>query len=188
MAPTTSAEDYRKSLELMRQEKDYWFRSDPESPLPTDVRAAFQGLEYFPPDVDARVATRLVRLPNPEPLTLATSKGIPRPMVRYGYFDFEIAGTSQRLYAYKSEAAPGHGHEDPSLFVPFRDATSGKESYGAARYLDLDEHPGDAYVIDFNLAYNPYCAYSEDYVCPFPPRENWLSVPIRAGERAFPLH
>ena len=71
--------------------------------------------------------------------------------------------------------------------LPLRDATSGKETYGAARYLDIEQRPTDEYVIDFNLAYNPYCAYSEDYVCPFPPRENWLSVPIRAGEKNFPL-
>ena len=83
---------------------------------------------------------------------------------------------------------PGHHHEDRSLFVPFRDATSGKETYGAARYLDIEERQADDYVIDSNLAYNPYCAYSDDYVCPFPPQENWLTVPIRAGEKAFPLH
>ena len=74
------------------------------------------------------------------------------------------------------------------LFVPFRDATSGKESYGAARYLDLEDEPSGEYVLDFNLAYNPYCAYSDDYVCPFPPKENWLTAPVRAGEKAFPLH
>ncbi len=79
-------------------------------------------------------------------------------------------------------------HVDVSLFVPFRDATSGKESYGADRYLDIEQHPGDEYVIDLNLAYNPYCAYSDDYVCPFLPRENWLAVPIRPGEKNFPLH
>lgn len=188
MESTPSAEGYTKSLQLMRQEKDYWFRSDPDSPLPESLRGVFRGLEYFPPDLAHRVSARLTRLPDPEPLTLATSKGVPRPMVRYGHFDFEIGGTPQRLYAYKAVSPPGHHHEDASLFVPFRDATSGKESYGAARYLDLEEHPGEAYAIDFNLAYNPYCAYSDDYICPFPPRENWLSVPIRAGEKAFPLH
>jgi uncharacterized protein len=181
-------DDHLKSVQLQRQEKDYWFRSDPDSPLPQAIRGAFRGLEYFPPDSKFRVRTKLVRLPKPEPLTLATSKGVPRPMVRYGYFEFEIDGVKLRLYAYKSAPQPGHHHEDTSLFVPFRDATSGKETYGAARYLDIEEQAGDEHVLDFNLAYNPYCAYSDDYVCPFPPRENWLTVPVRAGEKSFPLH
>lgn len=183
-----SQEDYAKSLQLVRKEKDYFFQTDPGSPIPEGIRTRFQGLEYFLPDVKYRLAVRLMTLPDPEPVTLATSKGIPRPMIRYGYFDFEVEGKKQRLHAYKSAPQPGHHHEHESLFVPFRDATSGKESYGAARYLDLEEAHSGEVVLDFNLAYNPYCAYSDNYVCPFPPRENWLTAPIRAGEKAFPLH
>jgi uncharacterized protein (DUF1684 family) len=81
---------------------------------------------------------------------------------------------------YESDA----GHD---LFLPFRDATSGKESYGAGRYLDLHAHR-DEVEIDFNYAYNPYCAYNPEWNCPLPPAENWLQVPIRAGEKAFPEH
>ncbi len=180
--------DFARDLELMRKEKDHWFQTDPDSPLPLELRPRFTSLAYFPPDEAYRIRVSLAKLPNPEPVTLATSKGVPRPMLRYGYFDFEIGGVKQRLYGYKAAPQPGHHHEDPSLFVPFRDATSGKESYGASRYLDLEENPSGEYLLDFNLAYNPYCAYSDDYVCPFPPKENWLSVPIRAGEKAFPLH
>ena len=188
MARAFSAADYVRDLSLQRQEKDYYFQTDPDSPIPPAVRGRFSGLSYFPPDPKYRIRVRLTKLPNPEPVTLATSKGIPRPMVRYGSFDIEIDGVRQRLFAYKSAPQPGHHHEDASLFVPFRDATSGKESYGAARYLDIEESPSGDHVLDFNLAYNPYCAYSDDYVCPFPPRENWLTVPIRAGEKTFPLH
>ena len=108
-------------------------------------------------------------------------------MIRVGWLEFEIDGTKQRLAAYQAVLQPGHHHEDRSLFVPFRDATSGKETYGAARYLDIEEKPAEEHVLDFDLAYNPYCAYSDDYVCPFPPRENWLTIPIRAGEKNFPL-
>ncbi len=180
--------DYARDLELMRQEKDYWFQTDPESPLPGELRARFTGLAYFPPDEAYRLRVHLTKSPSPEPVTLATSKGIPRAMVRAGSFDFEVGGAKARLYAYTSAPEPGHHHEETSLFVPFRDTTSGKESYGAARYLDLAMSASGEYVLDFNLAYNPYCAYSDDYVCPFPPRENWLAVPIRAGEKAFPLH
>ncbi len=188
MARDPSPAEYARDVELQRKEKDYYFRSDPDSPIPADVRGKMKGLVYFPPDLKYRLHVRLVELPAPEPVTLATSKGIPRPMVRYGHYDFEIDGVPQRLYAYRSSPQPGHHHEDASLFVPFRDATSGKESYGAARYLDLEVQPSGEYVLDFNLAYNPYCAYSDDYVCPFPPKENWLTVPIRAGEKSFPYH
>ena len=188
MPPPSDPAEYARDLQLQRKEKDYYFQTDPDSPIPGSVRAAFQGLVYFPPDPTYRLRVRLTKLPKPEPVTLATSKGIPRPMVRYGHFDFKLDGVAQQLTAYKSAPQPGHHHEDASLFIPFRDATSGKESYGAARYLDIEEDPSGDHVLDFNLAYNPYCAYSDDYVCPFPPRENWLTVPIRAGEKTFPLH
>lgn len=182
-----SPEEYIKGIEMMRHEKDYFFKEDHQSPIPHALRHGFQGLAYFPPDPKFRVRAKLNNDPNPQRIVLATSKGVPRDMVRHGIFEFEIEGAAQRLAAYKSVPQPGPHHESESLFVPFRDATSGKETYGAARYLDIEEERGDEYVIDFNLAYNPYCAYSDDYVCPFPPRENWLSIPIRAGEKDFPL-
>jgi hypothetical protein len=180
-------EDYVKDIEIMRREKDSFFKHDHESPISHELRGAFDGLAYFPPDPKHRVHAKLIEDKNPQRVVLATSKGVPREMIRYGVLEFEIDGTKQRLDAFKSVPQPGHHHADESLFVPFRDATSGKETYGACRYLDIEEQPTDEYVIDFNLAYNPYCAYSDDYVCPFPPRENSLSVPIRAGEKNFPL-
>ena len=187
MAPRPAPEQYLTSVEFLRQEKDAFFRDDPGSPIPAALRQAFRALDYFPVDPRYRLRVRLTRIPDAEPVVLATSKGVPRDMVRYGHFEFEIDGEKQRLYAYKAAPRPGHHHEESSLFVPFRDGTSGKETYGAARYLDIEEQPSADHVLDFNLAYNPYCAYSEDYVCPFPPRENWLTVPIRAGEKNFPL-
>ena len=182
-----SDETYVKDIEAIRREKDFFFKEEHESPIPHELRDKFSGLAYFPVDSKDRIRSRLVRDPNPQRVVLATSKGIPRDMIRVGAFEFEIHGTKQRLAAYKAVSLPGHHHEDRSLFVPFRDATSGKESYGAARYLDIEEQPADEYILDFNVAYNPYCAYSDDYVCPFPPRENWLTVPIRAGEKNFPM-
>ena len=184
--PSSDAE-YVKEVEALRREKDYFFQTDPGSPIPHLLRQEFQGLAYLPVDPKYRVRARLVRDPNPPRVVLATSKGVPREMTRVGFFEFETDGTKQRLAAYKAVPQSGHHHEDRSLFVPFRDATSGKETYGAARYLDIQEETTDDYVLDFNLAYNPYCAYSDDYVCPFPPRENWLPVPVRAGEQNFPV-
>ena len=187
MSPKASPDEYVKETEATRREKDYFFKEDLDSPIPHHLRHDFTGLAYFPPDPRYRVRAKMIQDPNPQRVVLATSKGVPREMIRYGVLEFEIDGTKQRLAAFKSVPQPGHHHPDESLFIPFRDATSGKETYGACRYLDIPEQPTDAYVIDLNLAYNPYCAYSDDYVCPFPPRENWLSVPIRAGEKNFPL-
>jgi uncharacterized protein len=182
-----SEEAYVKEIEAVRREKDWFFKEDRDSPIPHQSRQSFGGLAYFPVDPKYRVRARLVTDPNPQRVVLATSKGIPRDMSRIGVFEFEIEGTTHQLAAYKSVPQAGHHHEDRNLFVPFRDATSGKETYGASRYLDIEELPTDEYVLDFNVGYNPYCAYSDDYVCPFPPRENWLTVPIRAGEKNFPL-
>jgi len=178
--------DYRKRLEIERREKDAFFKEDPHSPIPWALREKFTGLAYYPPNPKYRLRVKLVRYPKPGPVVLATSKGVPRDMLKWGYFEFTIDGQARRLQAYKSLPQPGEREED-SLFVPFRDATSGKETYGAARYLDLPLSRTDEYVLDFNLAYNPYCAYSDDYVCPFPPRENWLDIRIEAGEKDFPL-
>ena len=183
----TSDKEYVQDVAAIRREKDQFFKEDAESPIPHALRHEFEGLANFAVDPKYRVRAQLVRDPNPQRVVLATSKGIPRDMIRVGWFEFEINGSKQRLAAYKAVPQPGHHHEDRSLFVPFRDATSGKETYGAARYLDIEEQSGDGHLLDFNLAYNPYCAYSDDYVCPFPPRENWLTIPIRAGEKTFPL-
>lgn len=109
---------------------------------------------------------------------MTTSIGTQDLFLRYGYFEFKLEEKTYTLQAYKS-------HHADSLFLPFRDGTSGKESYGASRYLDIKEHELDDYTIDFNLAYNPYCAYSDSFSCPLPPTENWLSVQIRAGEKNY---
>jgi len=101
--------------------------------------------------------------------------------VKYGRVEFDLNGMRLRLVVYKSA-------EDPfarSLFIPFSDETSGRETYGSGRYLDLEEQGGDDYELDFNLAYNPYCAYNDQYTCPIPPRENRLPVRILAGEKNY---
>jgi len=161
-----------------RKEKDHWLRDSPHSPLPYDDRINFRGLNYFPYDAKFRVEAKLHRHPNPGRITMPTSIGTQDVFLRYGYFEFQLQEKTYTLQVYKSS----HGE---SLFVPFRDGTTGKESYGAGRYLDVEERSSDTYTIDFNLAYNPYCAYSDSYSCPLPPRENWLSVEIRAGEKNY---
>jgi uncharacterized protein (DUF1684 family) len=173
-------ETWRRALLKFRDEKDEYFRGSHESPLPHADRAKVKGLHYFDPDPSLRFETNLQRHPSPESVIMATSKGTRQLFNKVGYFEVTIDGQSVRLQAYQSAE-----RDDPSVFIPFRDGTSDKESYPAARYLDLKVEHNDEYVLDFNYAYNPFCAYSDDYVCPLPPRENWLTVPIRAGEKKY---
>ena len=171
---------FERDMKDSREEKDDYFRSSEDSPIPENERAGFAGLKYFPPDQDYRMIVKLVPYPNPEVVTMATSKGTQQKFHRVGYFQFEINKRKARLQAYRSAE-----REDEHLFVPFRDRTSGRESYGAGRYIDLDLSEDDSYLLDFNVAYNPYCAYNEGYVCPFPPKENSIDVEIRAGEKKY---
>ena len=165
----------------LRVEKDSFFRNDMDSPIPSSDRSSFKGLNYFPPDEGYRVSSKLERFDSPKHITMATSTGTRQAYLRYGAFAFEVKGQSVKLIVYKSA-------EDPyarELFLPFSDETSGQETYAAGRYLDLEEQGGDDYELDFNTAYNPYCAYSEDCTCPIPPVENWLPVKILAGEKNY---
>jgi uncharacterized protein (DUF1684 family) len=173
-------ETWLRALTRFRAEKDEFFRSGHESPLPHSTISGFAGLKYFDPAPDFRFEAKLQRYANLDSAIMVTSKGTRQLFNRVGYFDLVVDGKPVRIQAYQSAE-----REDPSLFVPFRDATSGKETYGAARYLDFEVEHDDNYAVDFNYAYNPYCAYSDDYVCPLPPRDNWLTVPIRAGEKAY---
>ena len=112
---------------------------------------------------------------------MATSTGPRQAYLRYGALAFEMEGRSLKLIVYKSA-------EDPyarSLFIPFSDETSGRVTYAAGRYLDLEEQGGDDYELVFNVAYNPYCAYSEEYTCPIPPAENKLHIKVLAGEKNY---
>ncbi len=166
-----------KMLADFRAHKDEFFGSNRRSPLPRHLRSDFEGLKYFEPAANLDL---LLDFEPEEPtgVEIATSDGQMRTYYRSGKIRFEVEGEPVELTLLRT---PGH----PGYFLPFRDATSGNESYGAGRYLDLEDPIDGKVHVDFNLAYNPYCAYSDDYSCALPPHENWLSVPIRAGEKAY---
>ena len=172
--------DWIRQVQDFRKGKDEFFATSHESPLAHGKTHLLKMLRYFPPDPKYKVHTRLHKYDNPEKVSMTTSKGTRQQFHRLGYFEFEIEGRKLNLQAYKSAE-----RESNELFIPFKDWTSGKESYSAARYLDIEETADDNYVIDFNYAYNPYCAYSDDYVCPLPPNENWLEVKVLAGEMNY---
>jgi uncharacterized protein len=174
-------------LVTFRAGKDRLFAEHPSSPIPEGRRASFRGLAYWRHDPALNVAARLEPDPEAGPIHLPRSgEGLDMPFSRIGWLTFALREAEQRLAVYwLNEYAGG-------IFIPFRDATSGAETYGGGRYLwdsakgaDLGSD-GDALVLDFNFAYHPSCVYDERWSCPLAPQENWLSVPIAAGERLEP--
>jgi len=167
-----------------RRDKDEFFRTSVDSPIPTRDRESFSSLAYYDIDDSLRFRVKLNRYPSPQTLRMGTNTGEMRMALRYGYFEFSVNGQVCRLQAYRLEEDSERGMA--RLFIPFRDATSGTETCGSGRYLDFNENTSGIYDLDFNRAYNPYCTYEDSFSCPVPPAENTLSVPIRAGEKIYP--
>lgn len=163
-------------LEEFRKEKDEFFAHHPQSPLTREQRKAFNGLNYFPEDESLRLEVQVEEFSQKDPIQMQTTTGDVQEYVRYGRFRFEVDGQPAELTLYQSQ----HG-----FFLPFVDSLAGSETYPAGRYLDPDPLPGNRFLVDFNLAYNPYCAYNEMWSCPITPFENRIKVPIRAGEKIF---
>lgn len=172
-------------LTQFRKEIDQFMQFHPQSPLDDAQRETFNGLTYYDFNEALVMVLPVERYAASEPMVeMETSTGDKRPYRRWGRITFSVDEEPASLTLYSDI----YGQE---FFLPFRDATSGTETYGAGRYLD-NHRPGvwdlgnGRVKIDFNYSYNPYCAYSPYYSCPLPPRENWLRVPIRAGEKEFP--
>lgn len=171
--------DYVGAVEEERARKDAWFKSSSSSPLPHEARHDFAGLPYFAVDPALRfeeLALEPYAGDQPSAFQIPTSDGQLRPAHRAGTLTFGREGEQRRLTGYKLEGGD-------TLFVPFLDATSGHETYGAGRYLDVDPEPDGSYVLDFNLAYHPYCVYDDHFSCPLTPAENRLPIRIEGGER-----
>ncbi len=166
-------------LKRFRAEKDRVFAKDPHSPLTPEQRHRFRGLAYFDENPRLVINTSVDRNVEPDEVRMSTTGGEGEEQIyhRYGLVRFQVEDQPAQVMLYSSE-------DSDELFIPFRDATSGRETYGAGRYLEVHAH-GDHVTIDFNYAYNPNCAYDPSWSCPSPPPENWLKVPIRAGEKTF---
>ncbi len=164
-----------------RLAKDAAFKAE-DSPIPKEDRPGFKSLDYYPVDPSLRFTVRLQRYSGPKQVRLGTNTGEIRTGLRYGFFSFQIGNQKCRLQVYRLDDSP----EDALyLFIPFRDSTSGSETYGSGRYIDLKENTSGIYDLNFNRAYNPYCAYNPAFSCPIPPDENSLGVAVRAGERKY---
>lgn len=176
---------HKKETLAARKDKDRFFKTSQDSPLITEQQMNFKELSYFPVDIAFRVTARYQRLATPTEFRIQTSTGHERVYVTIGRLDFSLANKPLTLFAYHEKGQETTGRN--SLFVPFTDLTTGKDTYGAGRYLDIPEPTADSVVLDFNVAYNPYCAYNYNFSCPIPPPENRLDIAIKAGEKLFPL-
>ena len=175
----SAEEDYPAKIAAIRAAKDASFQNDPESPVPADKKATMIPLAYYPIDEIYAVPATLEPAADRARIQVPTSTGKIRDIERIGTLKFSIKGQPLRLTAFMEVQEPRSNR----LFVPFADLTSGTETYPAGRYMELDPTPTGIYLVDFNIAYHPYCYYNAEYDCPFPPKENRLDVPIRAGER-----
>jgi len=170
-----------EKLKAFREKRNQFFKTDPQSPLEEADRKEFNGLSYYPIDLTYAMVGTIERYPiEPKPLyaSLPTSKGIEKKYVKYGRFKLKVSGKPVVLQIYR----PLGGGE---RFLPFKDKTSEKETYPHGRYLFIEPMPGGKVLVDFNRAYNPFCAFNEKYTCPFAPEENRLDVLIQAGEKRF---
>lgn len=173
-------EDYPAKIAAIRAAKDDSFKNDPDSPIPADKKATLLPLTYFPIDEHYAVPASLEPAAERTRIQVPTSTGKIRNIERVGALKFSLQGKPMRLTAFIDVESP----QVNRLFIPFADQTSGTETYAAGRYMELDPTPTGIYVVDFNVAYNPYCYYNPEFDCPYPPKENRLDAPIRAGERA----
>ncbi|NIM93591.1 MAG: DUF1684 domain-containing protein [Anaerolineales bacterium] len=163
-------------LDQFRKMKDEFFRTDHHSPLTADQKRSFSGLNYFPENSDLDLHVEIQKFSEPETIQMQTTTGNVQTYLRYGRIQFDVDGQEAELTIFNNE----HGY-----FLPFVDSLAGVETYGAGRYIEPERMADGRLHVDFNMAYNPYCAYNELYSCPLTPFENRLKVPIRAGEKIY---
>jgi uncharacterized protein (DUF1684 family) len=178
-ACSTAQPPYEEQIAEWRADKDRFMRESPDSPLPPADRETFPPLVYFPIAAEYRVPASFTAIRGEDVIEMSTSTGERRRMRRVGTLAFTLKGHLRTLTAYVDAAQP----DMRRLFVPFADLTNGTETYAGGRYLDLDRTATGIYDLDFNRAYHPFCVFNPSYVCPIPPRENRLDMPVRAGEK-----
>ncbi|MCI5057596.1 MAG: DUF1684 domain-containing protein [Flavobacteriales bacterium] len=171
--------EHKNDVRNHRRKKFEAFTNRETSPIPVEHKTTFSGLKYFEIDFDYKVSAQLLSLPDQQDFPIIRTGGDTVIYKHVGYLEFELSNQ-----AYKLSCFSINDDSNSSLFVPFNDLTNGAETYDAGRYLDIAMHDGRL-DIDFNKAYNPYCAYNDEYTCPIPPRENFLNIKILAGEKKY---
>ncbi len=180
---TPQQKKYIDGIQKFRQEKDTEMKNDPGSPFNKDPEAHFSPLKYYPVNPDYVFKSKLYKYKNMDTVKVMGTKGEPRKIVRFGYVKFKRENKDYKLNVYEGTTQSGKVY----YTIWFTDKTTGGETYGVGRYLDFELNPDTAhlYTIDFNLAYNPYCAYSAIYSCAIPTKEDHLDIAIEAGEKKF---
>jgi len=163
-------------LQEFQKMKDDYFAHDGQSPLTPGQKKVFKGLKYYPPNPSLNLEVTVGEFTNKQHIEMQTTTGDTQVYLRYGSFVFMVDDQTVELTIYQSESG---------WFLPFVDSLAGKETYPAGRYLEPEPLGDDRFKVDFNQAYNPYCAYNDTWSCPLTPFENRLKVPIRAGEKLF---
>lgn len=183
-----SEEELLAEIRQHREEENEAFSNPETSILEKEDLEKFQGLDFYPIDLNYRVTATLVPTPNEKPFKMRTTTDRLPEYVKYAEAHFSIHGVPLKLNVYKGTTEPEDPEYKDYLFIPFTDYTSGDGSYGGGRYIDAFIPEGAELVIDFNKAYNPYCAYNKNYSCPIPPKENDLPIRIEAGVKDFGEH
>ena len=169
-------------IETFQKELNREYKTEEETPLRGSNFKKFKSHPFFPIDLTYRVKAKLVKTENAVPFEIPTSSGRTKKYREFGKAYFTLNGAEQVLTVYQSLALLGDPEYQDYLFLPFKDETNGKDTYGGGRYLDLRIPQNDELIIDFNKAYHPLCAYNAtDYSCPIVPQNNWLQLPIEAG-------
>lgn len=176
-------EAYQSAIENYRQTKDrFMVENKNESPLTEEIKAEFTGLSYYPVNFQYRILADFVPAAYAESFPIALNNGSEENYIKHGYATFQLDSQAYSLLVLRNPGSSG----DPSiLFAPFYDKTNGFETYGGGRYLEPVQVGEEKMLLDFNKAYNPYCAYSPEFICPLPPPDNRLPVAIEAGEKTF---
>jgi len=175
-------DNYAAEIQAHRIVEDKNFRNKETTLLSDDYFQRFTGLNYFPADIKYRIAGHLTRLSESELTNLGMTSGTPYGFMRYGKLGFYLEGKAIELQVFEF---PSESSAPPAIFVPFRDATSGKDSYGGGRFMIINIPKGEQVILDFNLAINPICVYDPDYICPIPPLANTVPDRITAGAKMY---
>ncbi len=180
----TSADDQEVYVEKIERERERQFkflRFNPESPLSTEQKNELNALSFYPINIDYRIRAKMVPAEDRRVVEIPMTDGTIEKYIKHSYAEFELKGEKQRLLLLQAVSEV----DKRNFFLAYADETSGVDTYGGGRYLNLRQDGKSSVLIDFNLAYNPYCAYNPDYACPLPPKENIMNIAIEAGEKDY---
>ncbi|WP_186757245.1 DUF1684 domain-containing protein [Echinicola salinicaeni] len=180
-----NAQDHKKEILEFQSELNHEFSNPDESPLKAKDLKNFESLDFFPVNKKYRVEAKFVRTNNAVPFQMPTTTDRKPVYEKYGELHFELEGEIHVLSIYQSHSLREMEEFKNYLFLPFTDLTNGESTYGGGRFIGLEIPKGDTMMLDFNKAYNPYCAYNGKYSCPIPPKENDLPLAIEAGVKKF---